>query len=360
MNFIPDCTLVTACYDLTKFNIHSRNIKTIINNIRSLLSTPCYLVIYCDNTTCEMIKEIRNKEFNLEKLTIYKNVPIEEWWSYQYLDKVKKNRETYWPTRDERTSAESHILVCNKLDFTLKIINENPFNSKKFGWVDAQADRMCVNYNPSKLLKIINNINEKFHIQILNVVDKKFKQPELKREFYQVYRYIVCGGFFTTGKNIGIKILNRLKENFVETTLNGYGHGEESLYLEILDEFYDDIERSYGDYGQMINNFNGITENIHYVYNLIFNNFYRLDYKRECFDCGMHLLKQIKNYKIWVEANIFFDIYFKTYLSAYYYKRDMAIELVKEIRELCKTYEPFNKVYLSNKEFYDNQFRYVE
>ena len=35
----------------------------------------------------------------------------------------------------------------------------------------------------------------------------------------------------------------------------GYGHGEEMLYLEILDEFYDDIERSYGDYGQIINNY---------------------------------------------------------------------------------------------------------
>jgi hypothetical protein len=360
MNFIPDCTLVTAFYNLTKYNNKSHSLESLVEKGRHLLSTPCYLVIYCDDDMYPLLKKIRSEEYNLDKLSVYKNVPIEEWWSYQYLEKVKKNRDIYWPTRDERTSAETHILVCNKFDFVLNIINENPFKTNKFGWIDVQCEKICKDYNPSKLLNVLNNVNDKFNIQILNVVDKKFKKSELKKEYYISYPWLVCGCLFICKSDLGNKILNRLKTIFIETTNLGVGHGEEPLYLEILDEFYDDIERSYGDYGQILNNFNGVTDNIYYVYNLIFNKFYRLDYKRECFDCGMHLLKQIKNHKIWFEPNIFFDIYFKTYLSAYYYKRNIAIELVKEIRELCNIYEPFNNVYLSNKDFFNSQFKFVE
>jgi hypothetical protein len=360
MNFIPDCTLVTAFYNLSKYNNKNRTIESMIEGAKPLLSTPCYLVIYCEDETYPILKKIRSEDNNLDNLTIYKNVPIEKWWSYQFLEKVKKNREIYWPTRDERTNSETHILMCGRLDFVIKTILENPFKTSKFGWTDCQSNKICKEFSPSLLNNVLANVGDKFKIQIMNVCDKKYKNKELKKEFYQVYRWIVCGSFFTCSKDIGLKILERHKELFVEALEMGLGHGDEMIYLEILDEFYDDIERSYGDYGQILNNFNGLTENFYYVYNLIFNNFYRLDYKRECFDCGMHLLKQIKNHKIWVEPNIFFDIYFKTYLSAYYYKRNIAIELVKEIRELCNIYEPFNKVYLSNKDFYDAQFKFVE
>lgn len=65
----------------------------------------------------------------------------------------------------------------------------------------------------------------------------------------------------------------------------GYGHGEEMLYLEILDDFYDDIERSYGDYGQLINNFINPTRDFYYIFYFIINNYLNYDYYKECYDC---------------------------------------------------------------------------
>jgi hypothetical protein len=175
------------------------------------------------------------------------------------LDKIKKNREVYHPTKDERTCSETHLITCNKFAFVLQAIEENPHNTEKFAWIDSNCStnmsKICENYSHSNILYILNNISYKFHIQILNVCDKKFKSDELKREYYSQYRWIVCGGFFTCGKEIGIKILNRLKEIVVETTYMGYGHGEEMFYLEVLDEYYDDIIKSYGDYRQILNNF---------------------------------------------------------------------------------------------------------
>ena len=78
--------------------------------------------------------------------------------------------------------------------------------------------RICENYSVDKFLNVLNNISEKFHIQILNVNDKKYKLDEYKKEYYQQYRWVVCGGFFTCGKEIGLTILSRLNDIFIKTT----------------------------------------------------------------------------------------------------------------------------------------------
>ena len=54
------------------------------------------------------------------------------------------------------------------------------------------------------------------------------------------------------------------------------------FYLEILDEFYDEIHRSYGDYGQILNNFLSPTKNIEYVYHIIIQNFKNAGYEDAC------------------------------------------------------------------------------
>jgi len=137
----------------------------------------------------------------------------------------------------------------------------------------------------------------------LNCNDKRFK--EKKREFYERYRWVVCGGFFVTAPDAGARILTRLKEVFVETTLQGFGHGEEMFYLEVLDEFYDEIARSYGDYGQMLDNFLGPVRNIEYVYHTIIQAFKAAGYEREYKDACKALLQSVQNYAIHVDDNIY-------------------------------------------------------
>jgi hypothetical protein len=138
----------------------------------------------------------------------------------------------------------------------------------------------------------------KFHIQILNVCDKKFKDPAHKREYYNQYRWVVCGGFFVTAPEAGISILSRLKEIFVETTQAGYGHGEEMFYLEVLDEYSEQIRGTYGDYGQILDNFIYPTQNIEYVYHTILANYKNYGYEIEALKLESQLLESAN--KSWV------------------------------------------------------------
>ena len=350
----PSCTLVTACFDLHKYSPKCRTTEECLHLIDPLLQIPVYLVIYGSKTTIPAIRARRHK---YDAITQYIEMEIEDLWTYQFLDQVKQNRAKYWPTRDERTCAESHIICCNKFDFVMETISINPFNTTHFGWIDAYLGtpkvtpkvhqhqsqaypkvspqvhqhqtpapntgrnliegaslsegapitsgntagapaitsgitegaiglRICENYTQTTIPRILRTIadewkSSKFHIQILNACEKRFKEPQHKREYYNQYRWITCGGFFVTAPDAGITILSRLKEIFVETTMAGYGHGEEMFYLEVLDEYKDQIRGTYGDYGQILDNFIYPTRNIEYVFHTIMANYERYGYHAE-------------------------------------------------------------------------------
>jgi len=336
MDILPSVTIVTSCYNFHNIYKGARSIETAIEGMASVLEIPCYMVIFCDSAFSGIVKNKR-EQLGFLNLTSIKEVEFEEIWGYFLLDKIKKNREVYHPTKDERTCSETHLITCNKFAFVLQAIEENPHNTEKFAWIDSNCStnmsKICENYSHSNILYILNNISYKFHIQILNVCDKKFKSAELKREYYSQYRWIVCGCFFTCGKEIGIKILNRLKEIVVETTYMGYGHGEEMFYLEVLDEYYDDIIKSYGDYRQILNNFIKPTSNIHYIVYFIIKGYINHNYYKECYDCCKTLLKEINSSNLSVSHNILFEIYCSYYLSCFYYKTDELPYVEDEIKK---------------------------
>jgi len=358
-----DITLTTACYDLTKFNPDGRNLSDCVNNMKALLEVPCYLVIYCDSKTYPFIKEIRDT-YKFENLTYYIVDDFEKTELFKYNELIKKNRLTYHPTKDKRTCSESHILCCSKFNFVLETMDIDPFNTSKFGWIDANIgnnfSKICENYTNNMLLYVLKNISDKFHIQILNVCDKKYKENCNKREYYNQYRWVACGCLFTTGKIIGKKILKRLNELFIETTNLGYGYGEEMLYLEVIDDFNEDIKISYGDYSNILNNFITPTKNYNYINNCIVQGYLKHGYNKECYDCCKCLLNEIEKYKVPIDYSIYFSLLFSLYISSYYYKINEAKCVVEHIMELVNKNPYIKAEFEKSKPFYLTQFSFVE
>jgi len=358
---IPDCTLTTCCYNLSSFHSKARPLNESINNTKELLNTPCYLVIYADKDCMPSIKEFRNAA-GYENLTYYVEMEFNELPKYILLDMVKQNREISWPTRDERTCAEAHILNCSKFDLTLKTMELNPFNTSKFGWIDSSLGsdklRICQNYENNSLLYALNNLTDKFQIQILNVNDKKYKNKEFKKEYYDRYRYVVCGGLFTTSKNIGIKIFNRCNELIEQTVEMGFGHGEEMVFLEILDEFYDDIQKSYGDYHFIINNFVRPTYGFDYINNFIIKGYLNLSYHKECYDCCKVVLNEIESFHVKINYDVYFSILFSYYISTFYHKgKEEAKTIVNHITKLIELNPNIKREFEKNENFFKNNFK---
>jgi hypothetical protein len=322
MSGIPDCTLTTACYLFDRPN--TRTLEQTIDSVRTLLRIPCYLVIYCNAT---MVTHLRTLREPLNGMTHYIVKEFEELWCFSMLDNVRRNRAIYWPTRDERTCEETHLLTCNKPDFVLETIKLNPFHTTKFGWIDSNigvnGSKISHMYANHMLLNVLHHLTDKFHLQLLNVTDKKYKQMEHKREYWAQYRWVACGCLFTTSKAVGITILNRMKELIIQTTEMGYGHGEEMFYLEILDEFYDDIHRSYGDYKDMLHNFIKPTSNFVYIYWNLVMRYFQFGYWKECIDAASILIQQYDHFEI--EIN--YDLYVRLYCV--YYKALLLIDSIR-------------------------------
>jgi len=331
----PDVTLVTACYDLTKYSNGARPLEESIRTMAPLLELECFLCIFCDSTTINLIKYIRNEHYRLAYLTHYIELPLENLWTYQYAEKIRENRAEYYPTRDDRVSMEAHLVQCNKFDFVLEAMKLDPFSTRKFGWIDANiginARKICENYHRDILPNVLHNVTDKFHIQILNVQDKSYLSYDNLRDYYREYRWLVCGCLFTMGKKVGIPILNRLKEIFHTTTLLGCGHGDEPLFLRVLEEFYDSIERSYGDYYNILNNFTRQTRGFQYVHDFILQRYMHYGYFREGYDCTKRL---IADFDVGDASNeLQFQIHYKHLLFAVQYKKEEVPNIIGAIND---------------------------
>ena len=314
---IPDCTLTTCCLHING----KRSIEELIKQSLCVLRLPIYLVIYCDKLTFPYLFNYR-KECHLTDITIFKVIELDNMWSYSLLGRVLDNRKKYFPTKDERTNELTHLITINKFDFVFQTINFNPFHTSKFGWIDCLLGenqmRICKNYKENMIPCILDNISDLFHIVVINVNDKKYSLEKNKKDYYQEYRWVVAGGFFTCGSNIGVQILNRLKEIAVSTTNLGYGHGEEMLYIEILEEFDKQIAKGYGDYDLILNNFLKPTENLENIYFDIIQNYLKFGYYREGIQCIEKVIEQLVNNNAYVSPDIYINILIDYVIATYY------------------------------------------
>jgi hypothetical protein len=358
---IPDITLTTGCFYLGDFNKDARSLDAILENIKTLLAVPCYLHIFCNSVLYESLKTIRDS-FGLLPLTHWTVQECKEIWTFQYFDKVNANRAAYWPTRDARAGTESHLICCNKFDFVLQTVQNNPFKTSKFGWIDSNigknGTKISEEFHAHEFLSLLTNVTDKFHLQILNVVDKKYKRPDLKREYYSRYQWLVCGCLFTVGIHRATNILQYLKEQFVKTTELGVGHGEEMLYLEFLDEFDEDIVRGYGDYKQILHNFLAPQRNLNCVY-YIQKRYLDMGYNKECYELGDVLQRQFETYKIPMNYDLYAKTLFNKYVAAFYYCRAEAIRLKRHIQRLRVLYPEFEKEWRKGNPHYDAQLSLV-
>jgi len=353
--------MVTSCYNLTRFNPGSRSLLENIESFDVLLSLHIYLVIYGDSTTIPILQK-RRESFELSSLTVFVKKEYEELDVAPFTELVHKNREEYWPSRDSRTCAESHLLCCNKFYFLLDAMERNPWSHTRFGWIDGNLKmpnpaniKICEDYSPLTLLKAVEYTREdRFHLQVLNVVDKKFKEPENKREFYNQYRWIMCGCFFTFGTTIGKLILERLCQIFIETTTQGYGHAEEMFYLEILDEFRNDLSITYGDYGQIVNNWVTPTRNIHYIFHYILQGYSNRGYFEEAIHCGRQLIDAFRQHEIARDDQMHVEIAEIVYMSY------MGLDAMDEAQEFiniflcdCAKDPHLNSAFMSHRQLYE-------
>ena len=166
-------TVVTGLYNINReTNGDGRKIADYITWLKKTMRLNVPMVIYCEQSTYEQIKNERS-DYEHTKFIIIEKKDIEY---FQYEDKVNeivKNpdylRKMRGTDRLEVKLPIYNLLIMNKIVWMSDVAKENYFNSNMFMWVDAGCSRFFENYdlNLKKQWPNLSKLNpEKFNIQI--------------------------------------------------------------------------------------------------------------------------------------------------------------------------------------------------
>ena len=348
-----DYTLITANYYLPN-SIKSK--EYCIDNMKPLLEIPLNMVIFTHKELYNEIYEYRaNVISNHETITKYEIIELCDLELYKY----KNNIKTFEPRR-----TPEHDIICgSKATFVLKILDQNPFNTTNFCWIDSHVEtnfkKMCENFTPNILYKIFAKISDdKMHIQLMNLPEEKFIYPENRIEYYKHRRYTVSGGFYVGKAPVLNKILTKLKSIWINDVLNYYVRGDEMLFINLFYENRDDFIFSYGDYKQILNNFLKPVLNFEYIYEFLLKKLCNYNLYSETILCCNNLLKQYDKYNITIDYTIYLNLLIYKFIALYYIDQSSANIMNKYIKSLINTNKKIYESYTKNLNFYNNVLKY--
>ena len=190
-----------------------------------------------------------------------------------------------------------------------EVIEENPFESTHFGWINICMELMGYK-NIQHLEEALAVNRDKFSTCYIDYVPEDLVANTA--EYYKWGRCSMCSGFFTGNARNMAKVCDLIEDKFLEYLALGYGHADEQLFSAVYFQNKDLFEHYYGDYRQMITNYKYIYEAAEPpIYNFIRNSYKHKDYKKckeacdfvwrslelKTVECAPDLLLELQNFR---------------------------------------------------------------
>jgi hypothetical protein len=255
-------TVVTAYFDLTRMPDASASIKArpnthYLDSSMATLSLEQPMVIFCEASNAEEIK--KRRPVHLQSITQICVVDFETLPLTKYRSKIIQNRLDHPYRQDDRNTASYYLLCMARYSLLKRVMEENPFNSTHFSWLNICIERMGYS-NLQHLDEIfLGPLRDKVSTVYIDYIPKSLVDDT--KQYFEYGRCSLCSGFFTGRADYMLRFCNAIEAKFLEFVEKGYGHADEQLYSPVYFENRDLFEVYYGDYFQMISNYRGMYEN---------------------------------------------------------------------------------------------------
>lgn len=233
-------TIVTAFFDINRDkNGDGRTISEYLQWIKQTLKLNCNLYVVTEEKFHDFFIENRPHNYPMH----VKVIKFEESNYYKYYNQIKNilslsdyKSKIMHPNRVECVLPEYSIIQYSKFHYLQMAINDNPYNSLSFFWMDAGISRFFLDVNvsnsyPSKSVQDFLFINS----------DKFFIQKRHDLEYYPINdtfiwnsANLLIGTMFGGDKDIIIKIGNKVEDVFVNKMLAHNNVNNEQLALAIV------------------------------------------------------------------------------------------------------------------------------
>lgn len=249
-------TVVTAYFDLTRMPDASPSIKArpathYLAHATTTMALDQNLVVFCEPDMLSTLRTLRPEY--LASKTRYIPMFFEEFPLYKYRDRLTENRKTK-PPHDDRNTVSYYLFCMARYAMLKRIIAENPFGSTHFAWLNLCIERMGWK-NAMYLSRVFELNRSKVSSCYID-----YAHPSELDTVVRTGRCTMCSGFFTGDAEHMNTFCNRIETMFVHYLEAGLGHADEQLYSPVYFNDPELFEVYYGDYSEMITNYEWIRE----------------------------------------------------------------------------------------------------
>lgn len=249
---MKEVTIVSSLFNIKREGMDGRTWEEYLKWFDITLKLKCPMVLFVTEDLVSFIEE-RRKNIPTEIIVQSVNdIP------YQYLsDKIEVviNSDEYKnkildPERIECQHSLYSIVQYSKFKWLKQAIEENPFNSKFFFWIDAGGSRFFENYDlnqeypSSNAIEALEDMGEKFLIQMNMEYYKDLANAETLDESYLLdNRSYVLGSMFGGTQNSLLKVASDVEDVLLTKMLDqGFVNNEQIALGYLVKQNPDDYE----------------------------------------------------------------------------------------------------------------------
>lgn len=284
-------TVVTAYFDLTRMpdasaDILARPVTHYLKHATATMNLDQNLVVFCEPENVETIRALR--PVHLLPKTKFVPISFEDFPLTKYRNQILENRKKV-PDFDNRNTASYYLLCMSRYAMLKRVIEENPFGSTHFAWLNICIERMGPR-NVQELPRVFELNRDKFSTCY---IDYQRKDNYLEN----VMRYgrcSMCSGFFTGNAHYMKTFCDRIETAFLECLEKGYGHADEQLFSLV---YFDDpslFDVYYGDYTEMVTNYEWIRDRPENTLYLLIKHSYEAGEHQTCLNGCLSLWRSWK------------------------------------------------------------------
>lgn len=342
-------TIVSGYYNLQRDDQYyspgqGRTHQQYIEHGKSLLSIKLPIIIFCSPEDKEVIIKIRSEVCPKFPISVI-DIPFDKLLKYKHYNKMLdlKGRKVH-----DKYSAGYYLIVHSKVDFMLRSIQENPFNSNFYIWIDFGIRHVTeIPVDIEQRINRLQNIN--LRLDLLNFIPNDIKEGDIIKFCSDSSSYVAGGCFM--GKPEHLKFFCEKVNSYFDYIMeNDYICLEEKLFSLFISNYKDKVSPYIARFTSILDNIETLTKD---------SDLYLYIMEQEANNRGKFIY-DLSNYGL--KSNINNSIRFKVLdfklINCWYTDRkDMGIGCILEIMQLTKDRE-IKKIFDSNLEYYLRNFSY--
>jgi len=255
MNSVIGVTMFFNLKNLKDSKVETRPFDFYKKNSIATLSSDIPLVILCDETNIEWIKNLRESLSSKPSHYIVKNITEYDHYKINY-SIVYKNRINSIGYKNEQRTTESYLLTTTFKIHAIKLASEVYPNASHYFWIDFGCTHVVW-----EAKERINSIfeNPKPKVAMTYIHYRPNSEIDNMESFLEPGGPCSLAGTVFSVENSYIDLFySRCLSIFYEMLARGVGHGDEQVFMYLFDRYPDMFTLIYGDYYSVISNYNNV------------------------------------------------------------------------------------------------------